>query len=110
MYKQGLKLEVRAELMRTGTTIDTLQKLTLETIRLDNKLFELKLTEQSYTKTVPRENTGRNQRRPQPNQGRQRNNYVPRHLGTYYSRGPKPMHLDNLNKGKPEQRDTDKKV
>jgi hypothetical protein len=49
MYKQGLKLEVRRELMRSGASITTLEELINKAIRLDNDLFELKLEEKTYT-------------------------------------------------------------
>jgi hypothetical protein len=49
MYKQGLKPNVRAELMRTGATINDLKDLKREVIRLDNKLYELALEERSFT-------------------------------------------------------------
>jgi hypothetical protein len=48
MYKQGLKLEVRRELIRSGASITTLEELINEAIRLDNDLFELKLEEKTY--------------------------------------------------------------
>jgi hypothetical protein len=48
MYKQGLKLEVRAELIRSGATKDTLAQLITETIRLNNNLYELQLAKRSY--------------------------------------------------------------
>jgi hypothetical protein len=54
MYKQGLKLALLAELMRLGQAINDLEDLTNEAIRLDNELFELKLTEQSYRKGTGR--------------------------------------------------------
>jgi hypothetical protein len=48
MYKQGLKLALLAELMRSRTAINDLEDLTCEAIRLDNKLYELALAERSY--------------------------------------------------------------
>jgi hypothetical protein len=51
MYKQGLKPNVRAELMRTGATINDLEDLKREVIRLDNELYELALEERSFTQT-----------------------------------------------------------
>lgn len=41
MYKQGLKLNVKQELMRTGAAITTLEELINEFIKLNNKLYEL---------------------------------------------------------------------
>jgi hypothetical protein len=54
MYKQGLKLALLAELMRLRQAINNLEDLTNEAIRLDNELFKLKLTEQSYRKGTRR--------------------------------------------------------
>jgi hypothetical protein len=48
IYKQGLKLALLAELMRSGTAINNLEDLTREAIRLDNELYELALAERSY--------------------------------------------------------------
>jgi hypothetical protein len=48
MYKQGLKLALLAELMRSGTAINDLEDLTCKAIRLDNELYELALAERSY--------------------------------------------------------------
>jgi hypothetical protein len=45
MYKQGLKLALLAELIRSGTAINNLEDLTREAIRLDNKLYKLALAE-----------------------------------------------------------------
>jgi len=43
MYKQGLKNSVKAELMRTGASLDTLDRLYEESIRIDGDLFELNM-------------------------------------------------------------------
>lgn len=43
MYKQGLKGNVKAELMRSGTTLDTLDQLQKESIRIDSDLYELSI-------------------------------------------------------------------
>jgi hypothetical protein len=48
MYKQGLKLALFAELMRSGTAINDLEDLTREAIRLDNELYKLALIERFY--------------------------------------------------------------
>jgi hypothetical protein len=48
MYKQGLKPNVRRELIRSGASITTLKELTNEAIRIDNNLFKLKLKEHTY--------------------------------------------------------------
>jgi hypothetical protein len=49
MYKQGLKPNVRAELMRTRATINNFKDLKRKVICLDNKLYELALEERSFT-------------------------------------------------------------
>jgi hypothetical protein len=102
MYKQGLKPAVRMELMRSGSSLKTLNELINEAIRVDNELYELKLEERLYTgNRAPQDTNNRprqNPRRSYPNQGRQRS-YVPRIPGQYRTYGPEPMHLDNLNKG-----------
>jgi hypothetical protein len=48
IYKQGLKLALLAELMRSGTAINDLEDLTRKLIRLDNELYKLALAERSY--------------------------------------------------------------
>jgi hypothetical protein len=102
MYRQGLKPAVRMELMRSGSSLKTLNELINEAIRVDNELYELKLEERLYTgNRAPQDTNNRprqNPRRSYPNQGRQRS-YVPRIPGQYRTYGPEPMHLDNLNKG-----------
>jgi hypothetical protein len=102
MYRQGLKPAVRMELMRSGSSLKTLNELINEAIRVDNELYELKLEERLYTgNRAPQDTSNRprpNFRRSHPNQGRQRS-YTPRIPGQYRTYGPEPMHLDNLNKG-----------
>jgi hypothetical protein len=103
MYRQGLKPTVRMELMRSGSSLNTLNELMAEAIRVDNELYELMLEERLYTNgnRAPQNTNNRarqNPRRSYPNQGRQRS-YVPRIPGQYRTNGPEPMHLDNLNKG-----------
>ena len=103
MYKQGLKPQVRAELMRSGTTINTLATLVNESIRLDNELYELALEERTYrgrpARDEGRRDHGRNRRHVKPNQGRYRTSYQPRIAGAYQTYGNEPMHLDNINHG-----------
>jgi hypothetical protein len=108
MYKQGLKPGVRAELMRTGAEITSIHSLYKEAIRLDNQIYELALEERSYGRQPVREGNQRTQhnpgRKPQPNQGRQRNPYIPRATypsrgGYYTASGPEPMHIDNIVQG-----------
>ena len=115
MYKQGLKPQVRKELMRSGTSISTLQELTNEAIRIDNELYGLQLEERLFAQGMraPGSMNGNTRvypkpRRSYPNQGRPRNN-VPRIPGSYATNGYEPMHLDNLNKGPGRPKFQDKK-
>jgi hypothetical protein len=64
MYKQGLKLEVRAELMRSGARVNNLDELINKTICLDNALYKLRLAERSYARQPMREETRKNSRFP----------------------------------------------
>jgi hypothetical protein len=50
MYKQGLKLEVRVELMRSRARVNNLDKLINKIIYLDNALYKLRLAERSYAR------------------------------------------------------------
>jgi hypothetical protein len=43
MFRQGLKSEVRMELMRTGVAITDLRDLIEEAIRIDDNLLEFRL-------------------------------------------------------------------
>jgi hypothetical protein len=49
IYKQGLKPNVRAELMRTRTLINDIEDLKREVICLNNELYELALEERSFS-------------------------------------------------------------
>jgi hypothetical protein len=49
MYKQGLKLVVQQELIRSGATTEILDQLINKAIRIDNNLYKLKLEEQAYS-------------------------------------------------------------
>jgi hypothetical protein len=60
MYKQGLKLEVRVELMRSRARVNNLDKLINKIICLDNILYELRLAERSYARQPMREETRKN--------------------------------------------------
>jgi hypothetical protein len=62
MYKQGLKPEVRVELMRSGARVNNLDKLINKTICLDNALYKLRLAERSYARQPMREETRKNLR------------------------------------------------
>jgi hypothetical protein len=52
IYKQGLKPNVRAKLMRTRTLINDIEDLKKEVIRLDNKLYKLALEERSFSRST----------------------------------------------------------
>jgi hypothetical protein len=49
IYKQELKPNVRAKLIRTRTLIDNIKNLKREVICLDNKLYKLALEERSFS-------------------------------------------------------------
>jgi hypothetical protein len=104
MYKQGLKPNVRAELMRTRASINNIEDLKREVIRLDNELYELALEERSFSRSTRSYKDHRpsrqESRRIQPNQGKRRFTPKPRHQGVYQTRGPEPMHLDTIHQGK----------
>lgn len=92
MYKQGLRPNIRAELMRTGVAINNVRELYTEIIQLDNRLYKLVLEIKSY-------NNNRTNR--QLNQGKLRNNFVytrqtTRATGYYTSKDLEPMHLDAI--------------
>jgi hypothetical protein len=102
IYKQGLKPALLAKLIRSRTAINNLEDLTREAIRLDNKLYKLALTEQSYRKVTRTRNKDKSQpQKPnkgfQPNQVQQRNTYQPQHPGVYRSNRPEQIHLGNIN-------------
>jgi hypothetical protein len=84
MYRQGLKNDVRIELMRSGAGTDTLDELYQETIRIDAELFELRLE--------LRQNSGGKASYGAPRSGK---NYYPppaRHrTGSTNNYGPQPM-------------------
>jgi hypothetical protein len=110
MYKQGLKPNVRRELMRSGASITTLKELTDEAIRIDNDLFELKLEEHTYEARSRLNGRGPRVTPDNPNKGRQafrpnQRRFSPRTQpsGYYQSRGPEPMHLDTIHQGKPKK-------
>jgi hypothetical protein len=52
IYKQELKPNVRAKLIRTGTSINNIEDLKREVIYLDNKLYELALEERSFSRST----------------------------------------------------------
>jgi hypothetical protein len=62
MYKQGLKLEVRAELMHSRAIVDNLNRLINKTIYLDNTLYKLRLAKHSYAKQLLQEEIEKNSR------------------------------------------------
>jgi hypothetical protein len=87
MYKQGLKPNVRAELMRTRASINDIEDLKREVIRLDNELYELALEERSFSRSTRSYEdhclSRQESRRIQPNQGKRRFTPKLRHQGVY---------------------------
>jgi hypothetical protein len=49
IYKQGLKPNVRAKLMRTRTLINDIEDFKREVICLNNELYKLALEERSFS-------------------------------------------------------------
>jgi hypothetical protein len=104
MYKQGLKVQVREELMRTAARTDSLDELINEAIRLDNDLYELQIESRAYkTEYVPKKkgnqpNYGRSHRQ---GQYRARGKGKARIPGHYGSEEFEDMHVDNVERGKP---------
>jgi hypothetical protein len=95
MYKQGLRDNVKAELMRSGVQIDTLDTLINESIRLDNELREFAIKMRAERPFhVPKGKTTVT-----PNTGRYRGRYEPRMPGGYHYNRRDCMHIDNMNKG-----------
>jgi predicted metallo-beta-lactamase superfamily hydrolase len=52
IYKQGLKPNIRAKLMRTKTLINNIKDLKKEVIYLDNKLYKLALEKRSFSRST----------------------------------------------------------
>lgn len=95
MYRQGLKANVRIELMRSGASIETLNQLIDESIRISNDLFEFEMEARTFT---PIRNQAKNQgyhHKPNQKQPRSRNTLD----GVYNGYGPEGMHLDNIQRG-----------
>lgn len=94
MYKQGLKPQVRLEMMRGGAICRTLDDLVNESLRIDQALQEFAIENGNYGK-----------RDYNPNQGKKRfHGYRPqrpRVPGHYTSSQHEPMHLDNVYPKKP---------
>jgi hypothetical protein len=112
MYKQGLKLVVQQELIRSGATTEILDQLINKAIRIDNNLYKLKLEEQAYSarlrlnrRELRETKVVQNQGRCQfwPNQGQQRFNPCLQQAGYYQSRGPELMHLNTIYYRKPKK-------
>lgn len=94
MYRQGLKSQVRMELMRSGARIATLDELINESIRLDNVLYEYEKEAQAFAapRGPPRRKTGWHQGQ----NSQKRGTYTPRTPGYYRNDGPEHMHLDAI--------------
>jgi hypothetical protein len=104
MYKQGLKPNVRAKLMRTRTLINNIKDLKREVIHLDNKLYELALEERSFSRSTrdykDHHPSRQESQRIQPNQGKRRFTPKPQHQRVYQTQSPEPMHLNTIHQGK----------
>jgi hypothetical protein len=103
MYKQGLKVQVREELMRSAARTDSLDELINEAIRLDNDLYELQIEARAYKhEYVPKKkgnpSYGRSHRQ---GQYRARGKGKARIPGHYGSEEFEDMHVDNVERGKP---------
>jgi hypothetical protein len=102
MFKQGLKEQVRAELMRTNARTDSLDELINETIRLDNELYELQLEARAYK---PEYVSKKKERQTSNRYGNQRGSHRPhghgkaRMPGVYGSEDYENMHVDNVEHG-----------
>jgi hypothetical protein len=90
IYKQGLKDKVRIKLIRLGTTINTLNQLIKESVRLNNELYKFKLESKAFQ---PREEKNYNLLR-KANYGQAQQLYAPKTYEYYQSRGPKLIHLN----------------
>jgi hypothetical protein len=107
MFRQGLKNDVKIELMRSGASLDTLDDVINEAIDIDTRLYELSLELRPHGRAPQHNHKGRP---PHNNQRQYRsNNYANRsaprvtHL-THDTYGAEPMVLDNINKGRSNQR------
>ena len=97
MYQQGLKYELRKELLRTGAKTETLEELCNEAIRLDKEFHGLAL------EVKGRGSRTYENRQPayRPNDNRKRTNYY----GTYSKDGrTEPMILGNTERGKNDKK------
>jgi hypothetical protein len=96
IYKQGLKDKVRIKLMRSGTTINTLDQLIKESVRLNNKLYEFELEFKAFQ---PQEEKNCNLLR-KANYRRAQQLYASKTYRHYQSQGPKPIHLNIIQQEK----------
>jgi hypothetical protein len=108
MFRQGLKNDVKMELMRSGAQLDTLDDLIQESINIDTRLYELSLELRPHGRSQQQQQKGRpqynnNQRQYRPNNYANRSAPRVTHL-TRDAYGAEPMVLDNINKGRPNQR------
>jgi hypothetical protein len=90
IYKQGLKPNIRAELIRTRTSINKLYKLTLEERSFSHSTRSYKDHRPSHQES----------QKIQSNQGKRRFTPKPRHQEVYQTQGPEPMHLNTIHQGK----------
>ena len=113
MFRQGLKQTVKAELMRTGASTETLKDLIDVSIDIDNKLFELGT--ESRQDSTPRANYGQSNRAPIVKPWKP---YVSNPRSRSRQRGYKPsnnwhdpdaMQIDTVTKGRGDHRKTNDK-
>jgi hypothetical protein len=101
MYRQGLKLSVRAELMRCGAEINTLAELIDMSIEYDNKLYELNRETRSARAPAPA--VGRTNKFIRKPVAQRTTYYATPHRPSRPARNwhdPDAMDLSNLNRGK----------
>jgi hypothetical protein len=106
MFRQGLKNDVKIELMRSGASLETLNDVIDEAIDIDTRLYELSLELRPNSRVQQDNPKGRSQNN---NRQYRTNNHANRsaprvtHL-THDTYGAEPMVLDNLNKGRSNHR------
>jgi hypothetical protein len=85
--------------MQSETTINTLDQLIKESIRLDNELYKFELESKAFQ---PQEEKNRNLPR-KANYRQAQQLYAPKTYRHYQSQGPKPMYLNIIQQEKPKK-------
>ncbi|CAA9965762.1 zf-CCHC domain containing protein [Pyrenophora teres f. maculata] len=98
MYRQGLKERVKEELMRSGVTINNLQDLIRESIRIDNALYELQQEIRPVRANQSVQRTKGRFFKKKPGYRTTPGGIVPSAGNNWHD--PDAMQLDNINKGK----------